>query len=248
MNDLAVAPKKLSRTVLELIQKLEKTGIAFSKQEATTPPSIWDPTSCSIKIPIQAWRQLRLRWAQRGWIRREIQTLLTRQRSEDTGLAASASGSYKWSQALIKPWSYRSITQSAAGLLHWGLQTSFQSCFGLPKLLWSCDLVGSLIIQGQVSPELVVLENKSLFSTCSEGLMKIMRDRHCLKVWTPYRHQSKYIFWNGISATCPTNVHIQSMTICKGLIKYSWNGFLMVLTAMKFLIKLERTYLWYPNY
>lgn len=34
----------------------------------------------------------------------------------------------------------------------------------------------------------------------------------------------------------------------KGVIKHSWNGFSMVLTAMKFLIKLERPYLWYPNY
>lgn len=33
----------------------------------------------------------------------------------------------------------------------------------------------------------------------------------------------------------------------KGVIKNSWNGFSMVLTGMKFLNKLERTYLWIPK-
>lgn len=190
-----------------------KTGIEFSKHEATTPSSIWDPKSCSIKIPIQALRKLRLRWAQRGWMRRESQTLLTRQRSEDSALAASATGSYKSSQALIKPWTGKPNTQSAAGLLHWGLQTPFQSCFGLPQLLQGLVCSSS---KAKSPLNQWGWKAKDFFSTCSESLMKIMRDRHCLNEWTPYRHQCKYIFWNGISATCPTNTQIQSMAICKG--------------------------------
>lgn len=53
-----------------------------------------------------------------------------------------------------------------------------------------------------------------------------MRDRHCLNMWTPYRHQQKYIFWIGISATCPTNTHIQIMAICKGCDKTFLEWFL----------------------
>lgn len=76
------------------------------------------------------------------------------------GLAASATGSYESSQALIKPWTCPSITQSAAGLVLQRLQTPFQSCFGLPELVGLCDLgLGLLISQGQVCTELMVLEN-----------------------------------------------------------------------------------------
>lgn len=39
----------------------------------------------------------------------------------------------------------------------------------------------------------------------------------------------------------------RSRPSAKGVIKHSWNGSSMVLTGMKFLIQLERTYLWLPK-
>lgn len=84
------------------------------------------------------------------------------------GLAAT--GSYESSQALIKPWTCKSNIQSAAGLVHQGLQTPFQSCFGLPGLLGLCDLgLGLLIFQGQVCTELMVLENTGFIQPLLRG-------------------------------------------------------------------------------
>lgn len=211
MDCLALATTEWSRILLELIQKNPgKTGISFSKQEATTLSSIWDPRFCSIKIPIQVLRQLRLRWAQRGWIRRESQTLLTRQRSEDSTLAASAAGSSQSSQALIKPWTCKSNTQSAAGLLHWGLQTSFQCCFGLPQLLQLCDLrLGLLIFQGKVSPELVVLENTGFI-------------QHLL--WGPdENNEGQALFEHVNSLQAPAEIHILKCYFCNLSNKYPYS-------------------------
>lgn len=134
------------------------------KQAATTPSAIWNPTSCSIRIPIQALRQLRLRWAQRSWIRRQS-------------------------------------------------QTPFHCFFGLPRALGVVWFRAWFAHLPRVSlPWISGAGKHRIYSAPALRVWEKWSGRDiCLNVWTPYRHQRKYVFLNDISATCPTNTHIQSM-------------------------------------